>query len=1113
MYKFYTIFIKYMGVKYLMKFTKAIIGLCIIICILFTVSCACASDLSENMTDEISASEDNQVIEVNDDNEVMGDIDNGTYAALEEKIKAGYGSTIELENDYEYNDTLYGSGIIIEKNITIDGKNHKIDAKENGRVFYITGNNVVLKNIIFVNSHNDGNGGAIYGTGKNVEFLNCTFINNTAFWGAAIYWEDDGNCSISDCRFENNTANNGGVVTLWQIADCSISDCIFVNNNASMGGAIFWQEIANSSIYGCIFENNTVLNFGGGIYFLATENCTVSSSNFRKNSAKGNVGGAIATSHSINTVICNCDFADNYAKKGGGAIHSTEDENMTVCDCIFTDNNATNGTIYYDNFQESNITIINNIFLNNNGGAIVFLVDNPCSNTNGNWYGHNSTNYLSGADAPAGTCDTWLFLNGTANPSQIERLGTTSVAFALYVYNSTDNSISDAALTRNVVLAITPTEGNVDKKAAELNESIQFTSTGLKSAITAEIGKTTQIIEISVLADSFEELNKLINNSAEGSTITLEKDYLFTGGDNAGIVINKNITIDGNGHVIDGADQSRIFRVKSGNVTFKNLILQNGHNGGDSYGGAIWAEANTAVKAINCTFNNNSAKWGGASYNIYAENCTFNSNLARATGGAIFKGEALNCNFNLNNAQYGGAIAETNAIGCVFNSNYAALTGGAIYQGEAVNSTFISNTADNRGGGIYDGKATNCVFSGNNAKISGGALSYCYADSCIFKTNSDDYNETDVLSPIMTVENATIGFNSTEKYKFKFTTNKSMPIANANVSISVYYKENNTLFGNFSCLSGEGWAVNMPRGTYIAVFDTEYENFKPVNATITVVKGNSTLKVNDMAFDYGSTGSTTVEFINALNVTAEVVDHKEAVVTVNGTVITVSNLTAGTYTLKVTTITNDDYNNVTETAKITVNKLNAAITAESAAYVINYGGTYTVILKDANGIAFAGQTVTFTLNGKNIATAVTDAKGSASIKLTAAILKTAKAGARNLVISFAGDNIYNAASKTVKITINKEKTKIAAKKKTFKKSKKVKKYKITLKDSKGKAIKKAQVTIKIKKKTYKAKTNSKGKATFKIKKLTKKGTYKAKITYKGNSCYKKATKTVKIKIK
>lgn len=101
----------------------------------------------------------------------------------------------------------------------------------------------------------------------------------------------------------------------------------------------------------------------------------------------------------------------------------------------------------------------------------------------------------------------------------------------------------------------------------------------------------------------------------------------------------------------------------------------------------------------------------------------------------------------------------------------------------------------------------------------------------------------------------------------------------------------------------------------------------------------------------------------------------------------------------------------------------------------------------------------------------------------------------------------------MKITINKEKTKIAAKNKKFKKSTKVKKYAISLKNSKGQAIKKATVILKVKGKTYKAKTNSKGKAIFKITKLTKKGNFKATVKFATNSYYTAVSKNVKIIIK
>ena len=135
-------------------------------------------------------------------------------------------------------------------------------------------------------------------------------------------------------------------------------------------------------------------------------------------------------------------------------------------------------------------------------------------------------------------------------------------------------------------------------------------------------------------------------------------------------------------------------------------------------------------------------------------------------------------------------------------------------------------------------------------------------------------------------------------------------------------------------------------------------------------------------------------------------------------------------------------------------------------------------------------------------------------------------------VHYFGDGKYGSSSRTImfviKETINnnnnqntpakqpaaqsKKATKITAKKKTFKKALKVKKYSITLKSGKT-PLKKVQVTIKIGKKTYKAKTNNKGKATFKIKKLTKKGKYKAVVKFKGNKNYKATSKKVKITVK
>ena len=179
---------------------------------------------------------------------------------------------------------------------------------------------------------------------------------------------------------------------------------------------------------------------------------------------------------------------------------------------------------------------------------------------------------------------------------------------------------------------------------------------------------------------------------------------------------------------------------------------------------------------------------------------------------------------------------------------------------------------------------------------------------------------------------------------------------------------------------------------------------------------------------------------------------------------------------------------------------NKAIDSKAKLYFI-------VTLKDANGKVLANKAFKYIVNGKTY-NYKTNAKGQKKIYILSKAKKTISAK-----ISFAGDSQYNAVSKAVKIKVNPQKVKIVAKKKTFKVNKKVKKYTVTLKNSKGKAIKGKKLVLTINKKKYTAKTNKKGKATFKIKNLKKKGTYKAKVKFAGDKTYKKITKKAKIKIK
>ena len=193
---------------------------------------------------------------------------------------------------------------------------------------------------------------------------------------------------------------------------------------------------------------------------------------------------------------------------------------------------------------------------------------------------------------------------------------------------------------------------------------------------------------------------------------------------------------------------------------------------------------------------------------------------------------------------------------------------------------------------------------------------------------------------------------------------------------------------------------------------------------------------------------------------------------------------------------------------VTTQKAKTAITAPSVTTIYNTNKNFVVTLKDAKGNAVANAKVTVVLNGaKKVLT--TNSKGQATLAIPANLVPKTYA----VSITYAGDATHIKSSASSKVIVKKATVKLTAKKKTFKKKVKVKKYTVTLKDNKGKVMKKVKLTLKIKGKTYKATTNAKGKATFKIKKLTKKGKYTAKVTYKGDKYFNAKTAKVKITVK
>ena len=186
-------------------------------------------------------------------------------------------------------------------------------------------------------------------------------------------------------------------------------------------------------------------------------------------------------------------------------------------------------------------------------------------------------------------------------------------------------------------------------------------------------------------------------------------------------------------------------------------------------------------------------------------------------------------------------------------------------------------------------------------------------------------------------------------------------------------------------------------------------------------------------------------------------------------------------------------------------KQSTALAAPKVSATYNVAKKLVVTLK-SNGKALANRKVTVKV-GSISKTLTTNKNGQVSVSVSGLVPKTYTAS-----IKFAGDSDYKASSATAKVVVAKASPKLSAAKKTFKVKAKTKKVTATLKNNKGKVLKNTKLTLKIGKKTYTAKTNSKGVATFKVK-LTKKGTYTGTVKFAGNKYFKALSKKVKIAVK
>ncbi|WP_346662176.1 hypothetical protein [uncultured Methanobrevibacter sp.] len=264
---------------------KEILIFLLAICVLFTLSSVCAGDVNDtaiasentnqvieetNIDDTLASGEDEVIVQTDND-EILSEKDDGTFAALQQKIDdAEEGEVITLENDYSYDSSYPSTGIVITKSITINGNNHIIDGKEESRIFECYGGNVVLNNINFHNGKNNKEGGAIYSE-SNLKINDCNFIHNDVSYGTYAGFHGIGgaiystkNLELNNCYFERNFASamyhEGYGGAIYSKGNVILNYCSFKKNiaakNLQRGGkGIIYCEAAIKLNY-CEFTEN-----------------------------------------------------------------------------------------------------------------------------------------------------------------------------------------------------------------------------------------------------------------------------------------------------------------------------------------------------------------------------------------------------------------------------------------------------------------------------------------------------------------------------------------------------------------------------------------------------------------------------------------------------------------------------------------------------------------------------------------------------------------------------------------------------------------------------------------------------------------------------------------
>jgi len=606
------------------------------------------------------------------------DNESRNFRYLDDLIHSGV-KEILLDADIVLNrgeESQYLNGIELDvDDLVIDGNGYAIDAQGLTRIFYCTGKNVIIKNIILKNGFSKEDGGAIYNDRGELTITKSTITENTAhrtgriIYGGGAIKNIGGEITITESTLTQNTAGYGGAIHNDYKGEITITESTLTQNTAQegSGGAIENSE-GNFKIFNCEFLNNNSPNN----IILNNDSLQIYNSIFRDNQSEF----IVLNDDGANLGIFSGEFRENNA---GESVLCNSGKFCSVEKTIFQ-NNISNYTKTIINKSELTLTNPN---IKDKGKCILnqnyILIKKSSPKLKNKIYGEGTVE-IDEKLIPHGENFDFRYLDKKIHESNSRKI-------------ILDHDITFEDYERDFY------EGGIELEIDDLIIN--------GNGHTIDGADKSRIFIIT------------------GKNITL-KNIIFKNGNTHK---NYDNPINQNGGAI---------RINyDNNITIENCEFIN--NASEEKGGAIHNYKGEIAITESTLNNNTAQKHGGAIYNcggLTITDSTLTENTAQSDGGAIHNQEGeltiTDSTFTKNTAQRGGAIHNCGGLTITDSTltENTAQRGGAIHNNESeltiTDSTLTENTAQSDGGAIFNENGeltiTDSTLTENTAQSDGGAI-------------------------------------------------------------------------------------------------------------------------------------------------------------------------------------------------------------------------------------------------------------------------------------------------------------------------------------------------------------------------------------------------------